>query len=83
MLDPSAFDIDPPDGTFVIADAPDGSTSGVQIFTASGSRLGGFTLPGRDVPRLTLGNLVLNGVGSLQYTGTMRHLEPAGKRARS
>ena len=65
---PSAFDIDPADGTFVIADAP-GGRQRVQTFTASGSQLGGFTLPGRDVPRLTLGNLVLNGVGSLQFTG--------------
>ena len=68
VLDPSAFDIDPADGTFVIADAP-GRRQRVQTFTASGSQLGGFTLPGRDVPRLTLGNLVLNGVGSLQFTG--------------
>lgn len=68
VLDPSAFDIDPADGTFVIADAP-GGRQRVQTFTASGSQLGGFTLPGRDVPRLTLGNLVLNGVGSLQFTG--------------
>jgi hypothetical protein len=68
VLDPSAFDIDPADGSFVIADAP-GGRQRVQTFTASGSQLGGFTLPGRDVPRLTLGNLVLNGVGSLQFTG--------------
>jgi hypothetical protein len=68
VLDPTAFDLDPADGTFVIADAP-GGRQRIQIFTASGSQLGGFTLPGRDVPRLTLGNLVLNGVGSLQFTG--------------
>jgi hypothetical protein len=68
VLDPSAFDIDPVDGTFVIADAP-GGRQRVQTFTATGSQLGGFTLPGREVPRLTLGNLVLNGVGSLQFTG--------------
>ena len=68
VLDPSAFDIDPADGTFVIADAPAGRQR-VQTFTASGSQLGGFTLPGREVPRLTLGPLVLNGVGSLQFTG--------------
>jgi hypothetical protein len=60
--------LDPADGSFVIADAP-GGRQRVQTFTASGSQLGGFTLPGRDVPRLTLGNLVLNGVGSLQFTG--------------
>jgi hypothetical protein len=68
VLDPSAFDIDPSDGTFVIADAPGGHQR-IQTFTASGSQLGGFTLPGRNVPRLTLGNQVLNGVGSVQFTG--------------
>ena len=41
----------------------------LQIFIASGSRLGGFTLPGGELPRLTLDNLVLNGVGLLRYTG--------------
>ena len=68
MLDPTAFDIDPHDGSFVVADAPN-SHERLQIFIASGSRLGGFTLPGRELPRLTLDNLVLNGVGSLQNTG--------------
>jgi hypothetical protein len=68
VLDPTAFDIDPADGTFVIADAP-GGRERVQTFTAGGSQLGGFSLPARDVPRLTLGNLVLNGVGSMQFTG--------------
>lgn len=68
VLDPSAFDIDPADGTFVIADAP-GGRERVQTFTASGSQLSGFTLPGREVPRLTLGPLVLNGIGSMQFTG--------------
>jgi hypothetical protein len=68
VLDPSAFDIDPADGSFVIADAP-GGRQRIQIFTASGSQLGGFTLAGREVPRLTLGSHVLNGVGSVQFTG--------------
>jgi len=68
VLDPSAFDLDPTDGTFVIADAPRRQER-IQTFTASGGRLNGFTLPGREVPRLTLDNLVLNGIGSLQFTG--------------
>lgn len=68
VLDPSAFDIDPSDGSFVIADAPFGDAR-VQTFTASGGRLGGFSLAGRQVPRLTLDSFVLNGVGSIQYTG--------------
>ena len=68
LLDPTAFDIDPSDGSFVIADAPGGQQR-IQIFTSGGSQLGGFTLPGRQVPRVTFGSIVLNGIGSLQFTG--------------
>ncbi|HYT68351.1 MAG TPA: hypothetical protein VEL51_18130 [Vicinamibacterales bacterium] len=68
VLDPSAFDIDPSDGSFVIADAPFGDAR-IQTFTASGGRIGGFSLSGKQVPRLTLESFVLNGVGSIQYTG--------------
>ena len=69
VLDPSAFDIDPSDGTFVIGDAPfDGAR--LQTFTASGGRLGGFALPGRHVPRVTMDTFVLGGIGSIQFTGT-------------
>jgi hypothetical protein len=69
VIDPSAFDIDPADGTFVIGDAPfEGAR--IQTFTASGGRIGGFSLPGRHVPRVTMDAFVLSGVGSLQFTGT-------------
>ena len=68
VLDPGAFDIDPGDGSFVIADAPFGDAR-IQTFTAGGSRLGGFYLAGKQKARLTLDTLVLNGVGSIQYTG--------------
>jgi hypothetical protein len=67
ILEPTAFDLEP-GGTFAIADAPN-SRERVQLFGADGARLGGFTLPGRSAPRVTIGNTVLNGVGSLQYTG--------------
>ena len=68
VLDPSAFDIDPSDGTFVIGDAPfDGAR--LQTFTASGGRLGGFALPGRQMPRVTMETFVLGGIGSIQFTG--------------
>ena len=68
VLDPSAFDIDPADGTFVIGDAPfDGAR--IQTFTASGGRLGGFALPGRQMPRVTMESFVLGGIGSIQFTG--------------
>lgn len=68
VIDPSAFDVSPADGSFVIADAPLRQQR-IQTFTASGSRLGGFTLPSREVARITLDTVVLNGVGSIQFTG--------------
>jgi hypothetical protein len=68
LLEPTAFDMDPHDGTFVVADAPAGQER-IQTFTASGSRIAGFTLPGRELPRVTSDNFVMNGIGSLQFTG--------------
>lgn len=67
LLDPSAFDLGP-DGTFVVADAPRGRAR-IQIFTTSGSSLGGFFLRGRAVPRIVFRNLVLNGIAAIEYTG--------------
>ncbi|MEO8076218.1 MAG: hypothetical protein ABI818_07815 [Acidobacteriota bacterium] len=68
ILRPSAFD-SAPGGTFVVADAP-ANQQRIQFFTDAGSSMGGFTMPGRSVPQITLGDLVLSGVGSLKYTGT-------------
>jgi len=68
VLDPSAFDIDASDGSFVIADAPFGNAR-IQTFTGSGGRIGGFTLSAKQMPRITLDTFVLSGVGSMQYTG--------------
>jgi len=67
ILQPEAFDL-APDGSFVVADAPNGRER-IQIFRPDGVKLGGFDLPGRAAARITLGTLVLNGVGSLDYTG--------------
>jgi hypothetical protein len=67
IIDPTAFSV-APDGTFVVADAPN-SVERIQIFSPVGVRIGGFTLPGRARPRITLDNLVVGGIGSLQYTG--------------
>jgi hypothetical protein len=69
VLDPSAFDIDPADGSFVIADAPFADAR-IQTFTGTGGRIGGFSLHGKQLPRLTVESFVLNGVGSIQYTGS-------------
>jgi hypothetical protein len=67
VIEPSAFDLGP-DGTFVVADAPNGRER-LQFFAADGRFLSGFFLPGRATARVTLGTLSLSGVGTLQYTG--------------
>ena len=67
VIEPSAFDA-APDGTFAVADAPNGRER-VQVFDAGGFRRGGFLLPGRASSRVVLGSLALNGIGSLVYTG--------------
>src|SRR5256885_14005271 len=67
IIDPTAFAVEP-NGTFVVADAPSGRER-IQIFTPAGFRIGGFLLPGRLKPRVVLENFVVNGIGSLQYTG--------------
>ena len=67
ILQPSAFDLEP-ESSFVVADAPN-AREREQLFDGNGIRITGFILPGRNTARVTLGNMVLNGVGSLQYTG--------------
>ena len=67
ILLPLSFD-SAPDGRFVIADAPTG-TERIQIFFYAGGTVGGFTLPGRSVPSVAMGDVVLSGIGSLEYTG--------------
>src|SRR5215510_234987 len=68
ILNPFAFAV-AADGSFAVADAPNNQER-VQIFTPAGFRVGGFTLPGRPRARVVLDGLVLNGIGSLEYTGT-------------
>jgi DNA-binding beta-propeller fold protein YncE len=68
IIDPTAFAVEP-NGTFVVADAPN-NRERIQIFTSAGFRIGGFLLPGRLKTRVVFDNAVLNGIGSLQYTGT-------------
>ncbi|MBW8861570.1 MAG: hypothetical protein JF601_04250 [Acidobacteria bacterium] len=68
IIDPTAFAVEP-NGSFVVADAPN-NRERIQIFTPAGFRIGGFLLPGRLKARVVLDNAVLNGIGSLQYTGT-------------
>ena len=68
IIDPTAFSVEP-NGTFIVADAPNNKER-IQIFTPAGFRIGGFTLPGRLKPRVVFDSAVLNGIGSLHYTGT-------------
>jgi hypothetical protein len=68
IIDPTAFAV-AADGTFVVADAPEGRER-IQVFTPVGFRVGGFMLPLRKTPRVMLENFVMNGIGSLQFTGT-------------
>jgi len=67
IIDPTAFSLEP-QGTFVVADAPN-NRERIQIFSPAGVRIGGFMLPGRTRPRVTISTVVLNGIGTLQYTG--------------
>ena len=68
IIDPTAFSV-APDGTFVVADAP-GGLERIQIFNAVGFPIGGFSLPGRAIARISIDNFVMNGIGTLQYTGS-------------
>jgi hypothetical protein len=68
IIDPTAMAV-APNGTFVVADVPS-RRERIQIFTAAGVRIGGFLMRGTARDRIVLGNSVLNGIGSLQYTGT-------------
>ncbi len=67
IIQPSAFAMEP-GGRFIVADGPNDQER-LQIFGPGGRRIGGFTLPGKNTARVTIGSLILNGVGSLQYTG--------------
>lgn len=66
LLGPTAFDT--ADDMIAVADAPS-RVERIQFFNEKGQRLGGFRLPGRASPRVTLGTLVLSGVGALEFTG--------------
>jgi hypothetical protein len=67
LIEPSAFDV-APNGTFAVADGPNGRER-ISIFDAAGIWTGGFFLPGRGVSRVVLGSLALNGVGTLSFNG--------------
>jgi hypothetical protein len=66
VVAPAALALNP-DDIFAVADAP-GRSQRVQYFSLKGNWIGGFHLRDSLAPRLTVGPLVLNGVGSMQFT---------------
>ena len=68
IIQPTGFDVSR-DGRIVVADVPR-QQQRVQTFDAQGARLSGFFLPGQPAARVTIGNLMLNGAGSIQHTGS-------------
>jgi hypothetical protein len=67
VIEPTAFGL-AADGTFVVADAPNGRER-LQVFDFAGTWITGFTLPGRAESRVSIGGLSLNGVGTLAFLG--------------
>lgn len=67
VLQPAALSLSREDA-FAVSDAPFGQER-VQMFFANGAQIGAFLLPGAARPRLTLDGLILNGTGSLHFTG--------------
>lgn len=67
VLQPAALSVSS-EGAFAVSDAPF-SQERVQMFFDSGAALGAFLLPGTAAPRLTVGGVILNGSGSMQFTG--------------
>ena len=56
------------DDILAVADAPN-RLERIQYFSLAGVHLGGFYLQSKSAPRLAAGVMVLNGVGSMAFTG--------------
>ena len=67
ILEPFGFDA-AADGTFVVADVPARSDR-IQLFDATGTWQTGFFVTSNPVARVTIGNLVLSGIGSIRHAG--------------
>jgi hypothetical protein len=67
IIQPTGFHVTR-DGGIVVADVPRAQQR-VQTFDAKGTRINGFFLPGQPAARITIGNLMLNGAGSIQHAG--------------
>jgi hypothetical protein len=67
VLSPAVLDLSQ-DDILAVADAPQGQER-IQYFSLTGTRIGGFWLAKRVAARVVIGPLVLNGVGSMHFTG--------------
>jgi hypothetical protein len=67
VLSPNVLSLAPND-FFAVADAPTQSER-IQYFSIDGMGIGAFWLRTRFAPRITIGSLVLSGVGSMHFTG--------------
>ena len=67
VLQPAALSL-AADDAFAVSDAPYGQER-VQMYFTNGTLLSAFLLPGVTAPRLTLDGVILNGAGSLHFTG--------------
>lgn len=67
VLQPTAFDV-ADTGDFIVADAP-GRRPRVSVFQADGHVLNTFAVAASESPRITVENLVLNGIAAARYTG--------------
>jgi hypothetical protein len=65
VIQPIGFDL-APDGRFVVADVPRAQQR-VQTFDRTGRLLTGFFLPGAPAARVVIGNMMLNGAGTVQF----------------
>ena len=67
VIEPTGFDV-ADDGRIVVADVPRGRQR-IQVFDAEGTRLAGFFLQGQPAARIVIGGTMLNGTGSIQFSG--------------
>lgn len=67
LLSPSTMSMAAND-YFAVADAP-ARRERIQYFSVRGTAIGAFWLSSMSTPRLTVGSMVLSGVGSMTFTG--------------
>lgn len=66
-LQPAALAL-APDDAYAITDAPFAQER-IQVFTSGGTQIRAFLRQGLTAPRLAFGPVIVNGVGSIQFTG--------------